>query len=85
MSFVWIILAFVVGLIIVIVGTSHDTKKRIKKQDAFIKEEEAKGVILSAKTDIENGIIAIDKQREVVVYIDDKTQSNIIKKRISVC
>lgn len=80
MSFLWVVLVIVVSLIIVFVGTSKNTKKRIEKQDSYIKREESKGIILSNKTDIENGILAIDKPRKMLVYIDDKTQTNIVKK-----
>lgn len=80
MSFLWVILAAIIGLIIVVIGTSHDAKKREEKQDSFLKEEESNGVVLSNKTNIENGIIGIDKKRKMLIYIDDKSTPSISKK-----
>ena len=79
MSFGWVILIFVVMMVIVAIGSSNSAKKRKEKQDSFIKEQESDGVLLSNKTNIENGVIAIDKNREKIVYIDDKGE-NLVKK-----
>lgn len=75
MSFWLFILVIVITLIIVYFGSSNKAKERKEKQDSFIKEQECNGVVLSNKTNIENGIIAIDKNREKIVYIDDKGNS----------
>lgn len=82
MSFGWVIFIFVVMMIVVAVGSSNSANKRKEKQDAFINEQKKEGVCLSNKTNIENGIIAVDKAREKVVYIDDKGGS-LIKKEFS--
>ena len=82
MSFGWVILVFVVMMVIVAICSSNNAKKRKEKQDSFIKEQECNGVILSNKTNIENGVIAIDKDREKIVYIDDKG-NNLVKKEFS--
>ena len=82
MSFWWLILVAVVMLIFVCIGSSNKAKDRKERQDAFIKEQENEGVALSNKTNIENGIIAIDKNREKIVYIDDKGDT-LIKKEFS--
>ncbi|WP_158712647.1 hypothetical protein [Parabacteroides pacaensis] len=79
MSFWWVILVIVIMLVIVYMGSSNKAKERKEKQDSFIKEQENEGVILSNKTDIENGIIAIDKNREKIVYIDDKGDTLVTK------
>lgn len=82
MSFGWVILAFVIGMIIVLIGSSKNAKQRKAKQDSFINEQEKEGIVLSNKTNIENGVISIDKGREKIVYIDDKG-SSLIKKEFS--
>lgn len=82
MSFGWVILAFVIGMIIVAIGSSKNAKQRKAKQDSFINEQEKEGIVLSNKTNIENGVISIDKGREKIVYIDDKG-SSLIKKEFS--
>lgn len=82
MSFWWVILIFAVMMIFVYIGSSNKAKERKERQDAFIKEQENDGVNLSNKTNIENGIIAIDKNREKIVYINDKGNA-LVKKEFS--
>lgn len=75
MSLGWVVLVFIVMMVIVIIGSSNSAKQRKERQNSFIKEQECNGVVLSNKTNIENGVIAIDKDREKIVYIDDKGDS----------
>lgn len=82
MSFWWVVLIFIVMMIFVYIGSSNKAKERKEKQDVFIKEQENEGVNLSNNTNIENGIIAIDKNREKIVYIDDKGDA-LVKKEFS--
>lgn len=82
MSFWWVILVVVVMLVFVYIGSSNKAKERREKQNAFIKDQENEGVKLSNKTNIENGIIAIDRGREKIVYIDDKG-SSLVKKEFA--
>ncbi|MCD7851227.1 MAG: hypothetical protein LUH63_16840 [Parabacteroides sp.] len=79
MSFWWVILIIIIMLVFVYIGSANKAKERREKQDSFIKEQENNGVHLSNKTNIENGIIAIDKNREKIVYIDDKGDTLINK------
>ena len=80
MSFGWVIAIGVIMFIVVIIGGSNNAKKRKEKQDEYIKALEDNGCVWSNKTNIENGIIAIDKQNSKIIYIDDKSSSTIIKK-----